>query len=263
MSKRSPEREKAHLMKKIRKLQHRIESLPDSDQEDLKAVSWNYMETGHGKGAPGGIGAVAKGTADKIVRFGREIGTLKDIWLIMKEKIKNVEVRIISKKDIEKKKTPRDLKSFKDENTTPEVIEEINNSPNKYFTKLNSFVDVQYSSPVTPKLSSAPKVKILSDVRLDWSNTSFNMKTPSYKQQRFQTDFEKIIASSEIPASSGSSELVFKTKKQTEDVHINKENEVESDSDDEYNIFDYKKTVKGKIIANKRLEKRTNRNKNT
>ncbi|KAL4716134.1 hypothetical protein ACJJTC_013911 [Scirpophaga incertulas] len=251
------------------------------------------------------------------ITFGRDIGTLKDFWLVIKEKIKNVEIRIVSKKDIEEKKTPRNLKSFKgtmsvhqvlwsanslrmtfrklscffcpngvtcthgyhlgymnihedsmphnqedvlhdflDENTTPEVIEEINNSPNKYFTNLNSFVYVQYSSPVTPKPSSSPKVKILSDVRLDWSNTSFNMKAPSYKQQRFQTDFEKFIASSEIPASSGSSELVFKTKKQTEDVHQNKENEVESDSDDEYYIFDYKKkTVKGKVIANKRLEK--------
>ncbi|KAL4702763.1 hypothetical protein ACJJTC_002303 [Scirpophaga incertulas] len=207
---------------------------PLEDQlPDLKAVSWNYMETGHGKGAPDGIGAVVKRTADKTVRFGRDIGTLKDFWLVIKEKIKNVEIRIVSKKDIEEKKTPRNLKSFKgtmsvhqvlwsanslrmtfrklscffcpngvtcthgyhlgymnvhedsmphdqedvlhdflDENTTPEVIEEINNSPNNYFTNLNSFVYVQYSSPVTPKPSSSPKVKILSDVRLDWSNTS-------------------------------------------------------------------------------------------
>lgn len=67
----------------------------------------------NGKGAPDGIGAVIKRTADCSVRFGKDIGTLKDFWLVMKEKIKNVEMRIVTRKDIEDKRVTEKLNAFK------------------------------------------------------------------------------------------------------------------------------------------------------
>lgn len=35
---------------------------------DLNIVTWNYLESGHGKGAPDGIGAATKCTADSCVK---------------------------------------------------------------------------------------------------------------------------------------------------------------------------------------------------
>jgi len=39
----------------------------------FKSVNWNFMEAGHGKGAPDGIGAVIKRAADKAVLCGHDI----------------------------------------------------------------------------------------------------------------------------------------------------------------------------------------------
>jgi len=41
----------------------------------LRAASWDYMEAGHGKGAPDGIGAVLKRTADRLVSSGRDMAS--------------------------------------------------------------------------------------------------------------------------------------------------------------------------------------------
>lgn len=251
---------------------------------DLKAISWNYLETGHGKGAPDGIGAVVKRTADKTVRFGRDVGTLKDFWLVMKEKIKNIEMRIITRKDIEERTTPSNIKTFKgtmsvhqvlwsagslrmtfrklscffcpngitcthgyhlgymdvpedtipqeqeqvlhdflDTNTTPEMIEEVTNSPKRYLTSFNNVEDIQHSYPDTQKVSVSPKVKILSDVRLHWSNTSFSFKTPTHKQQRFQSNFENFITSNKISKPAESSAIMLEDKKKTKGENQNKE----------------------------------------
>nr|CAI5845063.1 unnamed protein product [Callosobruchus analis] len=40
--------------------------------------TWNYTEAGHGKGAPDGIGAVCKRTADNIVACGRDIADINE-----------------------------------------------------------------------------------------------------------------------------------------------------------------------------------------
>jgi len=41
----------------------------------LRAATWDYMEAGHGKGAPDGIGAVLKRTADRLVSSGRDMAS--------------------------------------------------------------------------------------------------------------------------------------------------------------------------------------------
>jgi len=41
------------------------------------SVNWSFMEAGHGKGAPDGVGAVIKRCADKSVLFGHDITDAK------------------------------------------------------------------------------------------------------------------------------------------------------------------------------------------
>ncbi|OWR42782.1 hypothetical protein KGM_211517 [Danaus plexippus plexippus] len=45
-----------------------------NDFDFISRITWNYTEAGHGKGAPDGVGAVLKRTADKMVSYGRDIG---------------------------------------------------------------------------------------------------------------------------------------------------------------------------------------------
>lgn len=44
-----------------------------NDFAQSEKVTWNYSEAGHGKGAPDGVGAVVKRTADRIVNFGQDV----------------------------------------------------------------------------------------------------------------------------------------------------------------------------------------------
>jgi len=39
----------------------------------IKLATWNFSEAGHGKGAPDGIGAVLKRTADRVVAQGKDV----------------------------------------------------------------------------------------------------------------------------------------------------------------------------------------------
>ena len=47
--------------------------------------TWNFSEAGHGKGAPDGIGAVIKRTADKLVSEGKDISTPKALYTVISE----------------------------------------------------------------------------------------------------------------------------------------------------------------------------------
>lgn len=42
-------------------------------------VTYNYSETGHGKGAPDGIGGVCKQTADRVVGQGKYISSIDQL----------------------------------------------------------------------------------------------------------------------------------------------------------------------------------------
>jgi len=44
-------------------------------EKGFKLATWNFHESGHGKGVPDAIGATAKRLADNIVSFGNDIPT--------------------------------------------------------------------------------------------------------------------------------------------------------------------------------------------
>lgn len=48
-----------------------------SEKLNVDVLRWHYSESGHGKGAPDGVGATLKRTADKLVGQGKDISTFK------------------------------------------------------------------------------------------------------------------------------------------------------------------------------------------
>ncbi|KAL4705191.1 hypothetical protein ACJJTC_013991 [Scirpophaga incertulas] len=79
----------------------------------LNLVTWNYQESGHGKGAPDGIGAVVKRTADNHVRLGGDVATFGNFVQVVQKNIKNIELIIIPEESISRKIFPKNIPSFK------------------------------------------------------------------------------------------------------------------------------------------------------
>lgn len=84
------------------------------DFPQLKTITWNYSESGHGKGAPDGIGAVLKSTADNLVTFGQDVSTFDQFIDIVKQNVENIAIMTVDEDDILAKGTllPKNLKPF-------------------------------------------------------------------------------------------------------------------------------------------------------
>lgn len=78
-----------------------------------KNLTWNYSESGHGKGAPDGVGGTWKRTADQLVAKGRDLATFKSLFDALKEKttIKLFSVEDEEIRNIEQMILP-DIKAF-------------------------------------------------------------------------------------------------------------------------------------------------------
>lgn len=60
---------------------------------NLNKLTWNYSESGHGKGAPDGIGAVVKRTADKVVSSNAEdIANFETFFQCIEQRVKKVKI---------------------------------------------------------------------------------------------------------------------------------------------------------------------------
>lgn len=57
---------------------------------NIISFTWNYLKAGHGKGAPDGIGAVCKRTADRMVSEGKDVGSLNELEFYLKDTVKGV-----------------------------------------------------------------------------------------------------------------------------------------------------------------------------
>lgn len=80
--------------------------------------SWNYHEAGHGKGAPDGIGATCKRTADQMIAQNRDITNLDEFVHALREKCPRINIYVIEQAAIEKvsnmiRESERKLVSFK------------------------------------------------------------------------------------------------------------------------------------------------------
>ena len=63
-------------------------------------VTWNFLEAGHGKGAPDGIGGVIKRTADGVVSAGNDIVSAEALVEKLKEKT-TVYMELVTQRDIQ------------------------------------------------------------------------------------------------------------------------------------------------------------------
>ncbi|CAG4946369.1 unnamed protein product [Parnassius apollo] len=66
----------------------------------LRLVSWNYLEAGHGKGAPDGLGAVLKRKSDRIVKQGEDIGTFQKFVKVFQTNEPHITIEIVSNDEI-------------------------------------------------------------------------------------------------------------------------------------------------------------------
>lgn len=89
------------------------------DFPQITRVTWNYTEAGHGKGAPDGVGATLKRTADRMVIYGKDVGTFDQFHDLIVESVKNDGLNVVIKKideeDVLLKQSliPPSLKPFK------------------------------------------------------------------------------------------------------------------------------------------------------
>lgn len=63
-------------------------------------ISWNYSESGHGKGAPDGIGATLKRTADRLVCEHKDVHNFTEFLNVVKENVKGIIIETVSEDDI-------------------------------------------------------------------------------------------------------------------------------------------------------------------
>nr|CAH7736447.1 unnamed protein product [Callosobruchus chinensis] len=80
----------------------------------VASLHWLYSESGHGKGAPDGVGAVVKRTADRLVAMGRDIPDLQSLVKALRDSTKVV-VLFIDSKHIEEIDSiiPNDVQTFR------------------------------------------------------------------------------------------------------------------------------------------------------
>ncbi|KAJ8669858.1 hypothetical protein QAD02_001117 [Eretmocerus hayati] len=82
--------------------------------KQIKRLTYNYSESGHGKGPADGIGATVKRAADDYVRHGGDIPTFQKFYEVIKKQASNVHVSSIKEEDIESIDSfvPSEVKSF-------------------------------------------------------------------------------------------------------------------------------------------------------
>ncbi|KAJ8684664.1 hypothetical protein QAD02_020457 [Eretmocerus hayati] len=66
----------------------------------IKRLVYNFSESGHGKGAADGVGAVVKRTADRKVANGSDVGNFESLMKVLRESGINVFLESITKSDI-------------------------------------------------------------------------------------------------------------------------------------------------------------------
>lgn len=87
-----------------------------SEKMGVEVLHWHYSESGHGKGAPDGLGATVKRTADSLVGYGRDIPNFETLMTELTQKKLKVKCIPIFSSEIEDidKLLPSTIKPFKE-----------------------------------------------------------------------------------------------------------------------------------------------------
>ncbi|CAG9823958.1 unnamed protein product [Phaedon cochleariae] len=68
----------------------------------IRKFSWNYLEAGHGKGAPDGVGGVTKRTADRLVAQGHDIASFDTLVTALSQNIKGITYLTVDASDVKR-----------------------------------------------------------------------------------------------------------------------------------------------------------------
>ncbi|XP_075977850.1 uncharacterized protein LOC142977668 [Anticarsia gemmatalis] len=71
--------------------------------ESLRTITWNFTESGHGKGAPDGVGAAIKQAADRTVSCGKDITDFYDFKNAISQSIQNIIIKPVTEYDVYEK----------------------------------------------------------------------------------------------------------------------------------------------------------------
>ncbi|GBP52511.1 hypothetical protein EVAR_32067_1 [Eumeta japonica] len=101
--------------------------------------TWNYHEAGHGKGAPDGVGAVCKRSADRLVGSGNDISSLNDLSEAIQKTCPNINVYLIDDMNILEKEAllataKEQIKTFPDVYGPDSESEKENSSDSEHVT---------------------------------------------------------------------------------------------------------------------------------
>lgn len=72
----------------------------EEELPSIQSATWNYSESGHGKGAPDGVGGVLKRTADRIVAQGADVSNFERLICVLKKHCEGVTLFIVTKEQI-------------------------------------------------------------------------------------------------------------------------------------------------------------------
>lgn len=72
---------------------------------NFMTYTWNFHEAGHGKGAPDGVGATCKRTADQVIATGGDITNLEEFATVVRERCPGIKIDVIEGNEIEQMNT--------------------------------------------------------------------------------------------------------------------------------------------------------------
>lgn len=88
----------------------------------FKELRWHYSESGHGKGAPDGIGGCLKRNADSLVAQGRDISSFENFLFELGNQCPGVKIIPVEKKSIDSFQISISLETFKGTLQIHEVV---------------------------------------------------------------------------------------------------------------------------------------------
>ncbi|XP_031781055.1 uncharacterized protein LOC107982089 [Nasonia vitripennis] len=108
----------------------------------IRKITYNYSESGHGKGPADGIGGALKRLADDQVKYGRDVSNFDAFLSIIKEKSKKIYISSITEVDISKveNQVSNEIKCYNGTRQMYQFTWRVENSTKIYFNKLSCLI---------------------------------------------------------------------------------------------------------------------------
>ncbi|CAG4910899.1 unnamed protein product [Colias eurytheme] len=217
---------------------------------NIEHITWNFTEAGHGKGAPDGVGAVLKRSANNLVKCGKDIPDLTTFVELLKEHLNNVIIDTVSEYAIFEKDLllPKNLQHFKGTQKVHQIVWNLNK---KAMVALRILSCTESSCRILanrcphgnhlsfhePLLKALPRVRILSDVLIR-SAYQESISNSTFVASPIRSPAFSALSELELPSELQRSSLDNILAKGYDDKENIADNVIEqSDSSDSFEIF--------------------------